>query len=564
MTEQNSQSNFKNAPKHKKMGFFSAMLIVMGSSIGAGIFFKSEEVLNNSRGNLVLAIICWIIASFSVISMAMAIIEVAGVKNDNLSLIGWNRIFNSRWVHQASKNFMVYLTLPLTFFYMPVYTIMVLQDGLGALANKEALTFGTNNDWLIWLAITTFIGLYFLTIPTLISKIGNIHNIIVLCIKFLPLVFIIIIGIVLAITGKGGTDSVKILEFEKNYNIRTGSSIIHYGGFGGFIGIFLSIGAIFFAYDGFYIAAGMQSEMKNPKKTSLALSLGLIIITVIYLMIAISMSINGGSFSQMRQFIENIMGNKAGRIIFGLINIAIAIGVIGVINGFSMWMPRYIESLLAEGELPFWRLTIKKLNPNRPVIGVIYSLIIGLSANIIFTIIGAKLYLPTNDLYLKYGTDMASVYSFTDLIANWITVFTFVFIALAIIGALRNRKTKKVPISNPKKSFKFFAYCTIIFVSLAMLAQILVPILDFALIFVFDVKQYAIEKNVSYEQAQNFFISLAISRSMLVAVLLIFHFLVFLPIPIFDKYNKHKYGSLEAFEKYKANFIKTNLRKNDA
>lgn len=50
--------------------------------------------------------------------------------------------------------------------------------------------------------------------------------------------------------------------------------------------------------------------MKNPKKLELYLSLGLIIITVVYLMIAISMSINGGSFSQMRQFIENIMGNK--------------------------------------------------------------------------------------------------------------------------------------------------------------------------------------------------------------------------------------------------------------
>ncbi|WP_051630142.1 amino acid permease [Mycoplasma simbae] len=83
-----------NASKRKKIGFFSSMLIVMGSSIGAGIFFKSEEVLINSRGNLILAIICWILASISVISMAIALVEVSGVKKDNLSLIGWNRIFN--------------------------------------------------------------------------------------------------------------------------------------------------------------------------------------------------------------------------------------------------------------------------------------------------------------------------------------------------------------------------------------------------------------------------------------------------------------------------------------
>lgn len=62
----------------------------------------------------------------------MAIIEVAGVKNDNLSLIGWNKFLTRVEFIRLPKNFMVYLTLPLTFFYMPVYTIMVLQDGLGA------------------------------------------------------------------------------------------------------------------------------------------------------------------------------------------------------------------------------------------------------------------------------------------------------------------------------------------------------------------------------------------------------------------------------------------------
>ncbi|MEG1739583.1 MAG: hypothetical protein RR266_04010 [Bacilli bacterium] len=44
------------APTSKKIGFFSAMLIVMGSSIGAGIFFKSKAVIDGAHGNLILAI----------------------------------------------------------------------------------------------------------------------------------------------------------------------------------------------------------------------------------------------------------------------------------------------------------------------------------------------------------------------------------------------------------------------------------------------------------------------------------------------------------------------------
>lgn len=46
-----------NQSTSKKISFFSAMLIVMGSSIGAGIFFKAKGVLEASQGSLVFAIL---------------------------------------------------------------------------------------------------------------------------------------------------------------------------------------------------------------------------------------------------------------------------------------------------------------------------------------------------------------------------------------------------------------------------------------------------------------------------------------------------------------------------
>ncbi|CNS15991.1 Uncharacterised protein [Salmonella enterica subsp. enterica serovar Typhimurium str. DT104] len=42
--------------KSQKITFFGALLIVLGASIGAGIFFKSKSVLENSGYNLALAI----------------------------------------------------------------------------------------------------------------------------------------------------------------------------------------------------------------------------------------------------------------------------------------------------------------------------------------------------------------------------------------------------------------------------------------------------------------------------------------------------------------------------
>nr|WP_307938791.1 hypothetical protein [Mycoplasmopsis bovis] len=72
------------------------------------------------------------------------------------------------------------------------------------------------------------------------------------------------------------------------------------------------------------------------------------------------MSINGGSFSKMHAYSINLMGLKATNIIFGIMNIFIAIGVLGIANGFAMWMPRYIEDLLIKGDPTFLRKTCSK------------------------------------------------------------------------------------------------------------------------------------------------------------------------------------------------------------
>jgi len=59
----------------------------------------------------------------------------------------------------------------------------------------------------------------------------------------------------------------------------------------GILGVIGSIPAIAFAFDGFYNAAGMQSEMKEPKKTPQALLIGLLIVSIIDLVIGISLLI---------------------------------------------------------------------------------------------------------------------------------------------------------------------------------------------------------------------------------------------------------------------------------
>lgn len=536
--------------KEKKISFIAAMLIVIGGSIGAGIFFKSGAVLKSSHSSLILAIFCWIIASFAVIAMALSLIEISSVKNDNLSLMSWCKVFNSKRIFRASKDFMTYIYLPLTYLFMPMYVIMSLQDGVGALMNVDALTFGTNADWLIWLTISLIMTVYFLTVPAIWSKVGSVQNIVVLSVKFIPLVFIAIMGFVLAFTGNGGLSEVNWTMPAPDQTfaeaIKSGKSVAALPRLGAGLGVFLAVAAIFFAYDGFYVAAGIQSEMKEPKKTPLAIFIGLGITTLIYLIVAISMSLNGGSFFGFKDYMTSLFKNeKAGRIVFGLINICISIGVLGIINGFSMWAPRYVEDLLATGDLPFWEKWHKKLNPNKPYVGIVYSLVITIPVVIIFTIIGALAYIPNGD-YSIYSNDgqqsMARLYNFCDLMANWTALFTFGFIAAAIYGGIKNRKTNKIEIKDKKKYFLPFAWISVILVGFSLAITVLAPIVDMFLL-------AGVDKDTI---GNNKFKELIIARVALVGVLGIFAMLTFLPAVIEDAINKKKYGSIEKYEEYKA------------
>jgi amino acid transporter len=54
----NKRNNIKDSSNKQKIGFFSVILLVVGSCIGAGIFFKNKSVLADAQGSIVLAIIC--------------------------------------------------------------------------------------------------------------------------------------------------------------------------------------------------------------------------------------------------------------------------------------------------------------------------------------------------------------------------------------------------------------------------------------------------------------------------------------------------------------------------
>lgn len=573
MQASKKDATLANAPTSKKIGFFSAMMIAFGSCVGAGIFFKYKTVNADTNGSFILAMFAWILAAFIVMSMVLALMEIASARNDNLSMIGWCKTFNSRIMYKACKNFMFYIYLPLTYFFMPLYVIMSIQDGITAIAGNAGI--GTNADWAIMMTIAIVMSLYFIFACGFSSKWGDIQNKIITYIKFIPLLLAVVFGIWGAAIN--GTDISAGFK-EPGLLVSTGlsSGAVSFASMTPGFGLFIAMGAIFFAYDGFYVAAGLQSEMKEPKKTPLALVLGLGLVTIVYLAIAISTSL-GVNFSD---FLSNPDKNGTGvnlSILFGIFNILIGVGVLGIINGFALWAPRFTEDLIREGELPFSEKAAKVMASkwgNRPWIGMLYNVVITLPIVILFCIIGglgyidAGGYIYLNDLGQKvcdYGFGgVPQLYSFADLMGTWTAVFAFFFIIAAIFGGITNRRTKKVK-TEKSKIFLPFGYISVILGGLVIFITFLQPFADLFLIFTLDKgaiagrlmqefvdttgKQLPLVDALS--QANQTYNEIIIARVLLVVVFFLQIGIMLLPAIIEDQLAAKKYGSVELADKEK-------------
>ncbi|WP_052663022.1 APC family permease [Mycoplasmoides pirum] len=526
-----AERSLANAPTSKKIGFISAIAIVIGSSVGAGIFFKSSTVLAYSGSNLIWAIFSWVIAAFAVICMALALIEIASARNDNLSMIGWCKEFNGKYIYKGCKYFMTFIYLPLTFFFMPIYVIVSLQDALAGFNVNN--NFGTSNDWAIWMIIILAISIYFIFVCGLSSKATNIQNWIITALKFIPLVVVAILGFVLAampVTNTDGTTTGGINNIG-DPNLWNGSATNLFE-LTPFFGTFGAMAAIFFAFDGFYVTAGLQSEMREPKKTPKAIFIGLVIVTVIYLIIAVSMSLGsaGGSFYSFQDWLK---AKNVGWL-FGVINILIAVGVLGIINGFAAWAPRFVEDLIKEGELVIPSRTLLMLNRPQPILGTLYTFTLSVPVIIVFCIIGGLGYFPGSYAGAYDGTGFSSqakLINFADLMATWVSLFAFAFIAFAIFGGLMNRKTNRVA-TQRNSYFKFTGWVSFVLVALGLIFSVAQPFVNLGLV------------GAQYSEKPNELLDPLIGNLLLCVILFLFAGICFGPVYFEEKIAKNRLNKL--------------------
>ncbi len=419
--------------KQKKYGLIFSLSLAMGSMIGVGTFFKNASI-SNKTGSPMLVIVTWIIGGFGILATALALTEVTSTKEGgNGGIVSWAKIFINKRFSKMTVWFISMLYVPLTWMPFGYYAAYYTWGIFGMLP--------TDVPWYWTMFLTIFYISWICLMDTFTIKITNYFQISTMIMKIFPIIFVIIIGL----CTKAAFDQGVFAHHPKYINIpNSDGSIMKHS----WMGVFLALPSVLFAFDGFYYVANIKTQMKNPKKTlnkTIVLSIVLTVLFYIFLSVAVFTF----SYGNVEHFVKNAFPHSIWLI--KIVELTLVVAVLNALNGFVISNARLVEYSSDAGMLPLQRLLSYKSKKNGIPIGA--TLFLG-GITIISTVFACVIghYLYSNP---DYNSNIyTSVYAFIDLLSNWSSVIIMLIIGIIIAFAIYNRFSGKIEV----KKNKFFLF----------------------------------------------------------------------------------------------------------
>lgn len=313
----------------KRYGLFTAICMVVGIVIGSGVFFKAQDILTYTGGNMLLGILAWVIGgivmmicAFNFANFATKHVKVNGVVDYAEAIVGPRYAYMTGWF--------------LTSIYYPAMTAVLAWVS----ARYTLVLFNANAD--ITGGLCMALGGFYLclayTVNILSPKIAGRFQVSATVIKLIPLAIIVVVGTIVGLVN-GNT----VEAFSSSASSAASS----------FDSVFAGIGAAAFAYEGWIIATSINSELKDAK-TNLprALVIGTAIIMVVYITYFIGLS-GGASVEVLRtQGSAAAFKNLFGTVGSTVLNAFIVISCLGTLNGLMLANTRSLYSLSVRGNGP--------------------------------------------------------------------------------------------------------------------------------------------------------------------------------------------------------------------
>ena len=311
----------------RKYGLLTAICMVVGTVIGSGVFFKAQDVLKATGGNMTTGIIAWAITGLLMIVCALQFSMMATKYEKISGVVDYAEA-------TCGKGYAYLLAWFLLNIYYPAMT--------GVLAWVSARYLGVLFGWSIAgpevMVLAGFLMIASYTLNTLSPKLAGKFQVSVTVIKLIPIFLMAVIG-----TAVGFFNGTLTGNF-------AGTLTEAAGGSGG---LFAAIVATVFAYDGWIVATSINAELKNPKRTlPLALVIGSLVVVGAYILYFIG--VGGGASTQVliesgaTTAFTNVFGVVGG----SLLNVCIVISCLGTLNGLMVASTRSMYAIAARNEGP--------------------------------------------------------------------------------------------------------------------------------------------------------------------------------------------------------------------
>lgn len=328
--------NLNNKKEH--YGLVTATTMIVGIVIGSGIFFKSDDVLLKTGGNVLLGVMVFCIGALSIIFGSLTITELSIRTKKNGGIVGYYEEFVSNKAASAFGWFQAFVYYP---------TINAVVSWVGAIYLFALLNIKATLEMQIFVGFIIFTFIYGMNIIS--YRLGGYFQNISTVIKLIPLLLIAIVGLFWNQAAPAVPSDITAVA----------SSDV------GFKWI-AALAPIAYSFDGWIIALSITNEVKNPKKNMpLALIIGPLIVLSVYLLYFLGLEHMLGAKYIMST--GNAAVNMAGTLLLGkygstVLMLFVTIAVIGVVNGISLGSIRIPQALASKNMLPYSE-KIAKINP---------------------------------------------------------------------------------------------------------------------------------------------------------------------------------------------------------
>lgn len=312
----------------RRYGIFTAITMITGIVIGSGIFFKADNVLSYTNGNVLLGVIIFAVAAIAIVFGCLSISQLANLTDKPGGIIAYTEEFVGIGPSCAFGWFQTFLYLPSISAVVSWVTGIYLCQLFGIEYSLE---------------ITVGIGIINMTLlfimNALSAKLGGYFQNGAMVIKTIPLILIAAAGLILGKPGEITMDSAQ--------DFKTATSSL------GWLAAFAPIA---FSYDGWIVATSIGSEIKNSKRNlPLALIISPLLILFVYIAYFVGISSLIGTDAILEQGDGSVF--SAATLLFGgvgakIILIFVVISVLGTVNGLVLGFIRMPYSLALRNMIP--------------------------------------------------------------------------------------------------------------------------------------------------------------------------------------------------------------------